>query len=50
MSTPTNVRLAIDDAQRRFADAGIASPRHDAEELAAFVLGCSRGHVLVAGA
>ncbi len=45
----TQVRVAVDDAQRRFAAAGVPSARHDAEELAAFVLGCPRGRVLAAG-
>ncbi|MDQ1484402.1 MAG: release factor glutamine methyltransferase, partial [Actinomycetota bacterium] len=47
--TPRRLRVAIDEAQQRLAAAGVPSPRHDAEVLAAFVLGCSRGQVLLAG-
>lgn len=43
------LRVAIDDAHRRLAAAGVASPRHDAEALAAFVIGCPRGRLLMAG-
>ncbi|WP_211247771.1 peptide chain release factor N(5)-glutamine methyltransferase [Cryptosporangium arvum] len=35
-------------AVRRLTDAGVASPRFDAEELAAFVLGVPRGRLLLA--
>jgi release factor glutamine methyltransferase len=38
----------LSGAVRRLADAGVASPRFDAEELAAFVLGTSRGRLLLA--
>jgi release factor glutamine methyltransferase len=47
--TSARLRVAIYDAQKRLADAGVASPRHDAETLAAFVLGCPRSRLLVAG-
>lgn len=39
---------AVADAVRRLTDAGVASPRFDAEELAAFVLGVPRGRLLLA--
>ncbi|HEY0869836.1 MAG TPA: hypothetical protein VGD55_05540, partial [Acidothermaceae bacterium] len=47
----SSVRLgvAIDNAYKQLAAAGVASPRHDAETLAAFVIGCPRGRLLVAG-
>jgi release factor glutamine methyltransferase len=38
----TELRAAIAEATRRLAAAGVASPRHDAEQLAAHVLGVSR--------
>src|SRR5690606_26265160 len=41
-----SVRAAIADASDRFAAAGVPSPRHDAEELAAYVLGCRRADML----
>ncbi|GIF75709.1 peptide chain release factor N(5)-glutamine methyltransferase [Asanoa siamensis] len=37
----------IADASRRLASAGVESPRNDAELLAAFVLGVSRGRLLL---
>lgn len=44
------LRQAIDDATRTLSDAGVASPRVDAEELAAHVAGTSRGRLtLLAG-
>jgi release factor glutamine methyltransferase len=43
------LRVAIDEAHRRLAAAGVPAARHDAEALAAFVLGCSRGHLMAAG-
>ena len=43
------LNVAIKDAHDQLAAAGVASPRHDAEELAAFVLGCPRSRLLVAG-
>ena len=46
---PTRLRLVIDDAHQQLTAAGVASPRHDAEALAAFVLGCPRAHLHVAG-
>jgi release factor glutamine methyltransferase len=47
--TTTYVRAAVEEAADRFAAAGIGSPRFDAEELAAFVLGCPRPLVYTAG-
>jgi release factor glutamine methyltransferase len=47
--TSARLRVAIDDAQKRLAEAGVASARHDAETLAAFVLGCPRSRLMVAG-
>jgi release factor glutamine methyltransferase len=41
--------VAINDAHQQLAAAGVASPRHDAEALAAFVLGCPRSRLMVAG-
>lgn len=38
----TELRAAITDAVRRLAAAGVPSPRHDAEQLAAHVLGVAR--------
>lgn len=38
----TGLRAAIAEAGRRLAAAGVPSPRHDAEQLAAHVLGVSR--------
>jgi release factor glutamine methyltransferase len=46
---PGSLRVAIAQAAERLADAGVPSPRHDAEELAALVLGCPRGRLFVAG-
>lgn len=48
-SIPRQLRVAIDKAQTTLADAGVPSPRHDAEALAAFVIGCPRGRLLMAG-
>ncbi len=47
--TPGRLRVAIDEAHRTLADAGVPSPRHDAEALAAFVIGCPAGRLLMAG-
>ena len=47
--TPGSLRAAIDGAHRRLSAAGVPSPRHDAEVLAAFVIGCPRCRLLVAG-
>ena len=47
--TPGSLREAIDGAQRRLSAAGVPSPRHDAEALAAFVIGCPPARLLVAG-
>ena len=46
---PVRLKAAINDAHQRLAAAGVASPRHDAETLAAFVLGCPRSRLLVVG-
>lgn len=47
---PQRLREAIDDAHAALARAGVPSPRHDAEELAAFVVGCPRPRLhMVAG-
>ena len=46
---PVRLNVAINDAHQQLAAAGVASPRHDAEALAAFVLGCPRSRLLVAG-
>ncbi len=43
------VRVAVAGATARLGEAGVASPRFDAEELAAFVLGTSRGALIAAG-
>jgi len=43
-----SVRAAVARAAARLEEAGIASPRFDAEELAAFVLGISRSALLTA--
>jgi release factor glutamine methyltransferase len=43
------LHAAINDAHQQLAAAGVASPRHDAEALAAFVLGCPRSRLLFAG-
>lgn len=48
-TTPPRLRVAIDDAQQALAAAGVPSPRHDAEALAAFVIGCPRARLLMAG-
>lgn len=44
----TPLRPAIAAAERRLAEAGVASPRRDAEELAAHVLGVDRSGLLLA--
>ena len=41
------LRAALVDAARRLAEAGVPAARHDAEALAAHVIGCSRGDLLV---
>jgi release factor glutamine methyltransferase len=41
------VRQAIDEATRTLSAAGVASPRVDAEELAAYAAGTSRGRLLL---
>jgi release factor glutamine methyltransferase len=46
---PARLSVAIDNAYKQLAAAGVPSPRHDAETLAAFVIGCPRGRVRVAG-
>ncbi len=47
--TPARLRIAIDDAVRTLSDAGVPSPRHDAETLAAYVIGCPKNRLLMAG-
>lgn len=42
----TGLRAAIAEADRRLAAAGVPSPRHDAEQLAAHVLGVPRAGLL----
>ena len=44
MSQP--LRSALDAATQRLTSAGVPSARHDAEALAAYVLGCSRGQLV----
>lgn len=41
------LRLAIAEAERMLAAAGVASPRHDAEVLAAHVVGVERGRLMM---
>jgi release factor glutamine methyltransferase len=41
------VLAEVRDAARVLAEAGVASPRHDAEELAAYVLGLSRSKLVL---
>lgn len=41
------LRTAIDDAVRTLADAGVSSPRVDAEELAAHTAGTTRSQLLI---
>jgi release factor glutamine methyltransferase len=41
------VLAEVRDAARVLAEAGVASPRHDAEELAAYVLGLSRSRLVL---
>jgi len=43
----TSLRALLGEAERELAAAGVASPRFDAESLAAHVLGVSRGHLLL---
>jgi release factor glutamine methyltransferase len=45
---PADLRRALALATARLADAEVGSPRNDAEVLAAHVLGCRRGSLLVA--
>lgn len=47
--TPARLRVAIEQAVQKLSDAGVASPRHDAEVLAAYVIGCPRNRLLMAG-
>ncbi|MGH8888458.1 MAG: peptide chain release factor N(5)-glutamine methyltransferase [Acidothermaceae bacterium] len=48
-TTPPRLRVAIDEAHRTLTAAGVPSPRHDAEALAAFVIGCPPARLLMAG-
>ncbi len=41
----TRLRCAIDSATTLLADAGVSSPRYDAEELAAHLAGIQRGRL-----
>ena len=43
----TSLRALLGEAERELAAAGVASPRFDAESLAAHVLGVPRGHLLL---
>lgn len=47
--TPARLRVAIEEAAQKLSDAGVASPHHDAEVLAAYVIGCPRNRLLMAG-
>jgi release factor glutamine methyltransferase len=47
--TPGRLRGAIDAATRELTAAGVPSPRHDAEALAAHVIGCPRSRLAMAG-
>jgi release factor glutamine methyltransferase len=47
--TPSRLRTHLDEATSTLSDAGVPSPRHDAESLAAFVIGCPRSRLLMAG-
>jgi release factor glutamine methyltransferase len=42
-----SLRAVLADAERELAAAGVASPRFDAESLAAHVLGVQRGHLVL---
>jgi release factor glutamine methyltransferase len=44
--TATPLRAALEAATRTLAAAGVSSARHDAEALAAYVLGCRRGDLV----
>lgn len=46
---PARLRVAIDAASHDLAAAGVTSARHDAEALAAYVLGCPRSKLPMAG-
>ncbi len=46
---PQRLREAIEHAHAALASAGVPSPRHDAEELAAFVIGCPRPRLHMVG-
>ncbi|HEX7107198.1 MAG TPA: peptide chain release factor N(5)-glutamine methyltransferase [Acidothermaceae bacterium] len=46
---PQRLREAIEHAHAALANAGVPSPRHDAEELAAFVVGCPRPRLHMIG-
>lgn len=46
--SPPGLREVLREAARRLADAGVPSARHDAEALAAHVLGVTRGEVAAA--
>jgi release factor glutamine methyltransferase len=44
-ASPAGLRVAVEAARQRLADAGIASARHDAEALAAHVTGCPKNRL-----
>ena len=47
--TPVRLRVAVETARDTLAVAGVASPRHDAEVLAAHVTGCPPGRLHAVG-
>jgi release factor glutamine methyltransferase len=47
--SPQRLREAIEHAHAALSSAGVPSPRHDAEELAAFVTGCPRPRLHMVG-
>ena len=49
MDAAPSVRALLGEATRRLAEAGVASPEHDAGELLAHVLGTDRGRLALHG-
>jgi release factor glutamine methyltransferase len=49
VTEPGDVRRLLVEGAQRLADAGVASPEHDAAELLAHVLGTTRGRLALAG-
>lgn len=49
MDAAPSVRALLGEATRRLAEAGVASPEHDAGELLAHVLGTDRGRLALRG-